>query len=285
MKSKFNQILLILLYIDVHQKQDLLPVQVQPSVHMPTNCTCTPSYPKWHTKQWASMHELDICDGALVWLAAPSNQITEETLYLLSILTISGSAVLGDYELIQPFGFDADNYQQQSTIATWEVVLTIRRYMYMSYVLQLSTHISLDFIMFLRYLVVNNHIPEPSIQKKIANYLITVFGQTQAHYLQQLPKMMSQWGKVCIRNGGDCIHAAITQCDNSKNCEASFVWVCYQFLFIYFLLKFPITVWNTCWYNACHLNAPKWLEQRIFYGWLDYVLHCILPENCTPNNH
>jgi len=146
MKSKFNQILLILLYIDVHQKQDLLPVQVWPSVCMPTNCTCAPSYPKWHTKQWASMHELDICDGALVWLTAPSNQIVEETLYLLSVSTISGSTVLGDYELIQPFGFDADNYQQQSTITTWEVVLTIRRYVYMSYVLQLSTHISLDFI-------------------------------------------------------------------------------------------------------------------------------------------
>src|SRR5258708_40231272 len=70
--------------------------------------------------------------------------------------------------------------------------------------------------MFLRYLVVNDHIPEPSIQKKIANYLITVFGQTQAHYLQQLPKMMPQWGKVHIRNGGDCIHAAIAQCDNQE---------------------------------------------------------------------
>src|SRR6266481_3400271 len=112
----------------------------------------------------------------------------------------------------------------------------------MSYVLQLSTHIFLDFIMFLRYLVVNDHIPEPSIQKKIANYLITAFGQTQAHYLQQLPKMMSRWGKVCIGNDGDCICAAIAQCDNSKNHEASFVWVHYQFLFIYFLLKLPITV-------------------------------------------
>src|SRR5258705_5459818 len=118
MKSKFNQILLILLYIDVHQKQDLLPVQVQLSVCMPTNCTCTPSYPKQHTKQQASMHELDVCDGVLVWLAATSNPIAEETLYLLSISTTSGSAVLGDYESIQPFGFDADNYQQQSTIIT-----------------------------------------------------------------------------------------------------------------------------------------------------------------------
>src|SRR5260221_2687276 len=111
MKSKFNQILLILLCIDVHQKQDLLPVQVQPSVCMPTNCTCTPSYPKQHVKQQASMHELDIHDGALVWLTAPSNQIMEETLYLLSISTISGSAALGNYKLIQPFGFDANNYQ------------------------------------------------------------------------------------------------------------------------------------------------------------------------------
>src|SRR5260221_12846221 len=111
MKSKFNQILLILLYIDVHQKQDLLPVQVWLSVHMPTNCTCAPSYPEQHMKQWASMHELDVHDGALVWLTAPSNQITEETLYLLSISTISGSTVLGDYESIQPFGFDADDYQ------------------------------------------------------------------------------------------------------------------------------------------------------------------------------
>ena len=64
-------------------------------------------------KQWASMHELDICDGVLVWLVAPSNQIAEETLYLLSISTISGSTVLGDYESIQPFGFDANDYQQQ----------------------------------------------------------------------------------------------------------------------------------------------------------------------------
>ncbi len=36
---------------------------------------------------------------------------------------------------------------------------------------QCTTLISLDFIMFLRYLVVNDHIPEPSIWKKIANYL------------------------------------------------------------------------------------------------------------------
>src|SRR5258708_2260337 len=114
--------------------------------------------------------------------------------------------------------------------------------MYMSYVLQLSTYIFLDFIMFLRYPVVNNHIPEPSIRKKIANYLITVFGQTRAHYLQQLPKTMPRWGKVHIRNGGDCIHAAIAQCDNSKNHKASFVQVHYQFLIIYFLLKLPITV-------------------------------------------
>ncbi len=49
---------------------------------------------------------------------APSNQVMEETLYLLSVLTVSGSAVLGDYKLIQPFGFDANDYQQQSTIAT-----------------------------------------------------------------------------------------------------------------------------------------------------------------------
>ncbi len=57
------------------------------------------------------MHELDVCDGALVWLAAPSNQVMEETLYLLSILTVSGSTVLGDYKSIQPFGFYANNYQ------------------------------------------------------------------------------------------------------------------------------------------------------------------------------
>src|SRR6266436_9734952 len=124
----------------------------------------------------------------------------------------------------------------------------------MSYVLRLSTYIFLDFIMFLRYPVVNDHIPEPSIQMKITNYLITAFGQTWAHYLQQLPKMMPQWGKVHIRNGGDCIHAAIAQCDNSKNHKASFVQVHYQFLIIY------------------------------FYGQLEYVLYCRLPENCTPDN-
>src|SRR5260221_11398093 len=112
--------------------------------------------------------------------------------------------------------------------------------MYMSYVLQLSTHISLDFIMFLRYPVVNNHIPELSIQKKIANYLIMVFGQTWAHYLQQLPKMMPCWSKVHIRNGGDCIHAAIAQCDNSKKHEASFVWVTWQFLIICLLLNLQV---------------------------------------------
>src|SRR5258708_15377158 len=55
-------------------------------------------------KQQASMHELDVHDGVLVWLTAPSNQIAEETLYLPSISTISGSAVLGDYKLIQPLG-------------------------------------------------------------------------------------------------------------------------------------------------------------------------------------
>ena len=54
--------------------------------------------------------------------------------------------------------------------------------LYMSYVLQLSTHISLDFIIFSRYPVVNDHTPEPSIRKKITNCLIMVFGQTQAHW-------------------------------------------------------------------------------------------------------
>ena len=112
------------------------------------------------------------------------------------------------------------------------------------YVLYASTQYSysLDFIIFLRYPVVKDHIPEPSIRKKIANYLITVFGQTRAHYLQRLPKTMPRWGKVRIGNGGDCIRAAIAQCDNSKNREASFVRVRYQFLVIYFLLKLPITV-------------------------------------------
>ena len=221
-------------------------------------------------KQQASMYEQDIHDGALVWLTAPSNQIAEETLYLPSISTISGSTVLGDYESIQPLGFDADNYQQWFTITTWEVVSTIGRYVYMSYVLQLSTYIFLDFIMFLRYLVVNDHIPEPSIWKKITNYLIMVFGQTQAHYLQQLPKTMPWWGKVCIRNGGDCIHAAIAQCDNSKNHEASFVQVHYQFLIIYFLLKLPITVWNTCWYK-CASSECSWTTQMKDFLWLTWI--------------
>ncbi len=55
---------------------------------------------------------------------------------------------------------------------------------------------------------------------------MTVFGQTWAHFLQQLPKEMPQWGKICIGHGGDCICAAIAQhgdFDDSKNCEVSFV--------------------------------------------------------------
>ncbi len=36
--------------------------------------------------------------------------------------------------------------------------------------------------------------------------------------------------------------------------------------------------------NAHHLNAPEKLEQRVFYGQLEYVLKCILLENCTPEN-
>jgi len=129
--------------------------------------------------------------------------------------------------------------------------------------------------MFLRYPVVNDHIPELSIQKKITNYLIMVFGQTRAHYLQQLPKTMSQWGKVCIRNGGDCICAAITQCDNGKNCEASFVWVCYQFPFIYFLLKLPITVWNTHWYKCMSSECSQmtWTKDFLWLTWVCSWLH------------
>ena len=80
-------------------------------------------------------------------------------------------------------------------------------------VLCTSTHctniVSLEFSLFLRYPVVNDHIPNLSIWKKITNYLTTTYGQTQAHYLQLLPKEMPQWGKVHIGNGGDCIHAAI----------------------------------------------------------------------------
>jgi hypothetical protein len=33
-----------------------------------------------------------------------------------------------------------------------------------------------------------------------------------------------------------------------------------------------------------HPNAPNQFEQRIFYGRLEYVLYCKLPENCTPDN-
>jgi len=42
------------------------------------------------------MHELDICNGALVWLTTPGNQVTKETLYQLGPLTVSGSAIFRD---------------------------------------------------------------------------------------------------------------------------------------------------------------------------------------------
>jgi len=57
------------------------------------------------------MHELDICDGVLVWLTTTGNQVMEEAIYLLGTLTVPGSAILGDCKLIQPFGLDANTYQ------------------------------------------------------------------------------------------------------------------------------------------------------------------------------
>ena len=86
--------------------------------------------------------------------------------------------------------------------------------------------LSSDFIMFLRYLVVHDHIPEQSIWRKIENHLVTVYGQTQHHYLQQLPEQMPWWGKVHIGHGRDCICTAIIQHNAlDKNHDASFVWV------------------------------------------------------------
>ncbi len=57
------------------------------------------------------MHELDICDGVLVWLTTTGNQVTEEAIYLLGTSTVPGSTILGDCKLIQPFGLDANTYQ------------------------------------------------------------------------------------------------------------------------------------------------------------------------------
>jgi len=105
--------------------------------------------------------------------------------------------------------------------------------------------------------------------------------------------MMSWWGKVCIRNGGDCICAAITQCDNGKNCEASFVQVHYQFLFIYFLLKLPITVWNTHWYKctSSECSWTTWMKDFLWPTWVCSQLHTPRklypwqPRACNPTPH
>ncbi len=105
--------------------------------------------------------------------------------------------------------------------------------------------------------------------------------------------MMPWWGKVCIRNGGDCIRAAIAQCDNSKNCEASFVQVHYQFLIIYFLLKLPITVWNTCWYKctSSECSQTTWMKDFLWLTWICSLLQTPRklypwqPRACNPTPH
>ena len=95
-----------------------------------------------------------------------------------------------------------------------------------------------------------------------------------------------QWGKIHIGNG-----AAIVQhgdFDDSKNCKVSFVQVCDDFICFSFK-DFILT--NSLWQyealidtNAWHQNVPKNLKWRVFYGWLEYDLKCILPVNYTPDN-
>jgi hypothetical protein len=83
-----------------------------------------------------------------------------------------------------------------------------------------------DPISFLRQPVVQQHIPDMTIRKKIAKHLRTSFGGSIKSWLDILPQIMPHWAKVRIGNGGDLIRGAIVQKGSQQGFrDASFVHV------------------------------------------------------------
>ncbi len=89
-----------------------------------------------------------------------------------------------------------------------------------------TPHIYIDQLSILHFPVEQQHIPDPTIRRKIAKHLKTLFGGLIKFWMDTLPQMMPHWEKVHIGNGGDLIWGALTQARSQQGLhDASFVHV------------------------------------------------------------
>ncbi|KAF8316693.1 uncharacterized protein EI90DRAFT_3158848 [Cantharellus anzutake] len=123
-------------------------------------------------------------------------------------------------------------------------------------------------ISFLCNPVKHNHTPDMTIQKKIAKHLTTSFGGLIRAWLDILPQIMEHWVKVCIGNGGHLIRGAIAQMSSWQSFrDASFV--------RYELIADA---------NAHCPQAKEDFVRTVYYGRLEYILHCTIPSNVISKN-
>lgn len=83
-----------------------------------------------------------------------------------------------------------------------------------------------DGLTILRNPCVNNFVPDPGLQRKVAEYIRTTLPTprpTVAQVCKLLPDIMPRWGKVRIAGGGDHIRAKVAQYETRVERDVSFV--------------------------------------------------------------
>ncbi|KAF8323619.1 uncharacterized protein EI90DRAFT_2935459 [Cantharellus anzutake] len=132
----------------------------------------------------------------------------------------------------------------------------------------LKSACALSYLFFLRRAVEQKHIPDMTIQKKIAKHMKTSFGGSIGAWLDILPQIMEHWAKVHIGNGGDLIQGSIAQMSSKQGLHnASFV-------------HYELNTDS----NAHCPQAKEDFVRTIYYGHLEYILQCTLPPNPISKN-
>ncbi|KAF8597128.1 hypothetical protein BDV93DRAFT_513593 [Ceratobasidium sp. AG-I] len=106
------------------------------------------------------------------------------------------------------------------------------------------------------------------IANKIAKHLSTIYGVTIPVAKSFIPDSLKQWGRVCIGNGGDLIHARGYHKLRSDGRDASFV-------------RYVLLVDR----RAHQWNAPEDMVQKSHYGQLWRLMALPLEPNTAINPH
>ncbi|KAF8306859.1 uncharacterized protein EI90DRAFT_3026600 [Cantharellus anzutake] len=101
-----------------------------------------------------------------------------------------------------------------------------------------------DLISFLRNPVIQQHIPDLPIRRKIAKHLKTSFGGSIRSWLDILPQTMPRWAKVRIGNGGDLIRGGQMTGQRAFR-DASFVRICDHIFICTFKLLLDFSVYDS----------------------------------------